>query len=555
MGEKYVSTRIKAVGSAKAVQGIMHDTRFTVPGYLRRDPEAKFHSFKDNVTVMCRGAKNNAIRDFCRETIMDSVREQQEIYKEKIKQKPDLGGNWAITGVITFSEHAVDGVDNDKLLELGKKTVQKIATELHVKPIYVSLHLDEKTPHLHYQLENLNRETGRTVARTIKTPTLTKLQDIAGEVFEEIGLKRGQSRETTGRRYKTVAEGHREELKQYEKRIQDMQEEIKVYREELKELKRPAVERRSITERFFNHLKEAGVLLTLQRRRWVSGAWSKETAGEYTDLEKIDLGELSNQMHLNAEKMNGCEWHVKTFGLPPVFCLDDLKKADIEKMKWDGIKPLAVVETSPENYQVWVGFKNCFGYPEKQLSAPQWRLVIDYLHEKYGGDPAALVPGHQFRVPGFRRIDKPEWVALLKETGTITDFKPIEKAVMDRLEEVQKKLERTEWIKKVVQENLGASTGIVEGSEDVPEWFIRDKWVRFKTEIMKNPPLTDDGEPDWSRVDFRVVRDILKSTKRPDRLLDYQRYSYLMLKNEGLERNKSRDYAERTLDAVMESMR
>ena len=115
--------------------------------------------------------------------------------------------------------------------------------------------------------------------------------------------------------------------------------------------------------------------------------------------------------------------------------------------------------------------------------------------------------------------------------------------------------EHTEWIKKVVQENLGASTGIVEGSEDVPEWFIRDKWVRYKTEIMKNPPLTDDGEPDWSRVDFRVVRDILKSTKRPDRLLDYQRYSYLMLKNEGLERNKSRDYAERTLDAVMESMR
>ena len=28
MSEKYVSTRIKAVGSAKAVQGLMHDTRF-----------------------------------------------------------------------------------------------------------------------------------------------------------------------------------------------------------------------------------------------------------------------------------------------------------------------------------------------------------------------------------------------------------------------------------------------------------------------------------------------------------------------------------------------
>ena len=555
MSDKYVSTRIKAVGSAKAVQGIMHDTRFTVPGYLRRDPEAKFHSFKDNVTVMCRGAKNNAIRDFCRETIMDSVREQQEIYKEKIKQKPDLGGNWAITGVITFSEHAVDGVDNDKLLELGKKTVRKIASELNVKPLYVSLHLDEKTPHLHYQLENLNRETGRTVARTIKKPVLSKLQDIAGEVFSEIGLRRGQSRDTTGRRYKTVAEGHREELKQNEKRITEMREEIKMYQEKLKELKKPAAERRGITEKFFEALKEAGVLLTLQRRRWVSGAWSKEAGADYTDLSKTDIKDLVNQMHVDAEKLNGCEWHVKTFGLPPVFCLDDLKKADIEKMKWDGIKPLAVVETSPENYQVWLGFKNCFGYPEKQLSAPQWRLVIDYLNKQYGGDPAALVPGHQFRVPGFRRIDKPEWVAQLTETGVITDFKPIEKAVMDRLEEVQKKLERTEMIKEIVKENLGGSPLILEGSEDIPEWFIRDKWVRYKTEIMKNPPLTDDGDPDWSRIDFRVVRDILKSTKRPDKLIDYQRYSYLMLKSEGLERHKSRDYPERTLDAVLDSMR
>ena len=110
-------------------------------------------------------------------------------------------------------------------------------------------------------------------------------------------------------------------------------------------------------------------------------------------------------------------------------------------------------------------------------------------------------------------------------------------------------------IKKVVQENLGASPLILEGSEDVPEWFIRDKWVRFKTEIMKNPPIAPDGDTDWSAVDFRVVRDVLRSTKRPDKLIDYQRYSYLMLKSEGLERNKSRDYAERTLDAVLDSIR
>ena len=93
------------------------------------------------------------------------------------------------------------------------------------------------------------------MARTIKKPVLSKLQDLAGDVFSEIGLRRGQSRDTTGKRYKTVAEGHREELKQNEKRIEEMREEIKVYQEELKELKKPAVERRGITEKFLKCLK------------------------------------------------------------------------------------------------------------------------------------------------------------------------------------------------------------------------------------------------------------------------------------------------------------
>ena len=204
----------------------------------------------------------------------------------------------------------------------------------------------------------------------------------------------------------------------------------------------------------------------------------------------------------------------KNFRLPPVFCLDDLKQEDIKKMKWNGSGRWRLLKHLHRIIRFGL-VSTTVSISGKQLSVPQWRLIIDYLNEQYGGDPAALVPGHQFRVPGFRRIDKPEWVALLTETGTVSDFKPIEKAVMDRLDEVQKKLDRTERIKKVIEENLGVPPLILEGDEDIPEWFIRDKWVRFKTEIMKNPPLTDDGDPDWSRIDFRVVRDILKSTKRP----------------------------------------
>ena len=151
-------------------------------------------------------------------------------------------------------------------------------------------------------------------------------------------------------------------------------------------------------------------------------------------------------------------------------------------------------------------------------------------------------------------MDKPEWAVPLTETGGAVDFKMIEDAVMERLPAVQQKLERTETIKKVIEENLGVPPLILEGSEGVPEWFIRDKWVRFKTKIMENPPIAPDGEVDWSAVDFRVVRDILRSTKRPDKLIEYQRYSLMMLNSEAIERNKSRSYAELTLDAAVSSL-
>ena len=90
MKEKYVSTRIKARGSAAAVQGIMHDTRYTVPGYLRRDPEVIFHSFEENLSVKLGGDKSLDLKEYCRNLIMVSVKQQQVLYTEKVKQKADL---------------------------------------------------------------------------------------------------------------------------------------------------------------------------------------------------------------------------------------------------------------------------------------------------------------------------------------------------------------------------------------------------------------------------------------------------------------------------------
>jgi hypothetical protein len=87
--------------------------------------------------------------------------------------------------------------------------------------------------------------------------------------------------------------------------------------------------------------------------------------------------------------------------------VDDLKIAQIKQMDQRGVNPACVIETSPDNYQVWVSLG------VEPMPKNQRKILATLLAKAFGGDPASVDANHFGRLAGFTNR-KPEH---LKKSG------------------------------------------------------------------------------------------------------------------------------------------
>ncbi len=187
------------------------------------------------------------------------IQEHETIYKENNRNRKLPNHTSSVgEGVIYFSElikdkQMTDSNFTNNFTGLAEKASEEICRRLKTKPIYISIHLDEKTPHFHFHFKNfddkgksltskiiqehkieeidedrynrLNKEYNEKVEiltfdengenkiivpkpkiykdngkYTEKIMTgLSSLQDIVGEVYKEYGFRRGQKKENTGK--------------------------------------------------------------------------------------------------------------------------------------------------------------------------------------------------------------------------------------------------------------------------------------------------------------------------------------------------------------------
>lgn len=81
--------------------------------------------------------------------------------------------------------------------------------------------------------------------------------------------------------------------------------------------------------------------------------------------------------------------------------LDDIEAFTSKKMEQDGLKPAALIETSPGNFQAWIRL----GEP---LPADVRREAAQILATRYGGDPGAVDAHQSGRLAGFTN-PKPQY--------------------------------------------------------------------------------------------------------------------------------------------------
>jgi hypothetical protein len=83
-----------------------------------------------------------------------------------------------------------------------------------------------------------------------------------------------------------------------------------------------------------------------------------------------------------------------------IVLIDDITIKTIRSMKERGIDPACVIETSPNNYQVWVSLGN------ETLSGKYRKEVASLLTKEFNGDPGCVASSHFGRLAGFTNQKK-----------------------------------------------------------------------------------------------------------------------------------------------------
>lgn len=232
-----VSIRIKPLNQNQALGQIKHDIRLKQPNYLRSKEKDNFVFFDGNEVLQNNddNEKINQLFTILKEKNNNSRQEHIKISEAQTKRKFQKTTKSVISGIITFSKTMQEDFKNNKELffQNMQDTLKDIETTLKTKVLYSVLHLDEKTPHIHFMLENFDRKNGKTIQRNIDKNALSNLQDLVGKKWGNMDYNRGIKKEITKKSYYSVLVGHKKEIEEIEN---NLKKEIELLKEKRKEI-------------------------------------------------------------------------------------------------------------------------------------------------------------------------------------------------------------------------------------------------------------------------------------------------------------------------------
>lgn len=127
---------------------------------------------------------------------------------------------------------------------------------------------------------------------------------------------------------------------------------------------------------------------------------SKERAVRET-ISRRTLFSMKYVEWFRARNANGCHIYGRPYSTRFVL-IDDVKHEGITRLKHDGLTPTAVVETSPDNFQVWLTVSDV------ELPVPVATQLAKLLERQYSVDNGSGDAYHPGRLPGLRN-KKPKY--------------------------------------------------------------------------------------------------------------------------------------------------
>ncbi len=168
-----VSFRVKNLKSGEASGAVLHDFRKKIPGYVDRSKTSR-----------------NAILDGGPPDIPASIASQGERVRARTGKKIRKDANLFLSGIVTFSRDAREQVNSSPPDAQAEEFAHQFAEKNRIKLLYLVRHGDESTTHYHCLWENIS-SAGESVKNKLSPPILSKWQDVAGQVFSQVGIGRG----------------------------------------------------------------------------------------------------------------------------------------------------------------------------------------------------------------------------------------------------------------------------------------------------------------------------------------------------------------------------
>lgn len=143
----------------------------------------------------------------------------------------------------------------NSLLEIGNETIKEICNEMGTEVLYTSLHLDETTPHFHFQFKNFDNNGKSIEYKHRKKDFLSSLQDKVGDKFSKLGFKRGIKKDYTNRNHSKTIEHHTKKINELENELKDLRDTLKEEKKKVQKMDLSVEEKKKEYKKYDSYIK------------------------------------------------------------------------------------------------------------------------------------------------------------------------------------------------------------------------------------------------------------------------------------------------------------
>jgi len=256
----YINVRIQTTNNGKTVNDIKHNLRL-VKSLSKSNSEDNIYINKDGKIITTNEEKREIISEYYQDRELHN-----ELYKEKNKRQLRESNSTYISGVFTFSEQIKHDLGEkytqEELIKVGYDCLKEIADKLGSEIKYITLHMDEKTPHFQFHLTNFNTDNTNSIFFQNRTrEKLSNLQEIGYKHFKELGMNRGEKKiykegEKSNMDYTTVREYNERDINTLLRQKQEELKQLTELRKEVKKLELTTEEKREVRKEYSQQMKE-----------------------------------------------------------------------------------------------------------------------------------------------------------------------------------------------------------------------------------------------------------------------------------------------------------